>query len=82
MIKPFADDETSTTIAGMSVENGTTAIVVSGSLTISRDREGLEAARRLKEFADALLEALQKGSLPDHLDSNRECGGTVDNPFL
>lgn len=81
MIRPFADDETSTTIAGMSVENGTTAIVVSGSLTISRDREGLEAARRLKEFADALLEALQTGALPDHVESNGGDAGTVDNPF-
>lgn len=82
MIRPFADDETSTTIAGMSVENGTNAIVVSGNLTISRDREGLEAARRLKEFADALLAALQTEPLPDHVESNGEGAGTVDNPFM
>lgn len=81
MIRPFADDETSTTIAGMSVENGTTAVVISGILTISRDREGLETARRLKELADALLEALQTAALPHHVESNGGDAGTVDNPF-
>lgn len=81
MLVPFADDETAMTIASMSVENGTTAIVLSGNLTISRDRTGLEVARRLKEFADALLAALQTEALPDHVESNRGDPKTVDNPF-
>lgn len=81
MIEPFADDETSTAIAGLSVENGTTTIVVSGSLTISRNREGLETAKRLKEFADALLQALQEGALPDRIESDGGDAGVVDNPF-
>nr|MBA4768969.1 hypothetical protein [Sphingobium sp.] len=81
MIRPFADDDTSTTIAGMSVENGTTTIVVTGNLSISRDREGLEAARRLKEFADALLEAFQTGTLPERIESDGGDSGTVANPF-
>lgn len=81
MIKPFADDETAMTIASLSVENGTTAIVLSGNLTVSRDREGLEAARRLKEFADALLAALQTEALPDHIESNGGDPRTIDNPF-
>lgn len=82
MIKPFADDESSSTIAGMSVENGTAAIVVSGSLTITRDREGLETAQRLKEFADAVLGSLQTDALPESVESDDRSTGTVDNPFM
>lgn len=78
---PFADDESSIAIAGMSVENGTAAIVLSGNLEITRDREGLEAARRLKEFADALLEALQAEPLSERVESGGGNAGTVDNPF-
>ena len=42
---PFAGDSTSTTVAGLTVENGTDGIALYGQADITRDKEGLRNAR-------------------------------------
>ena len=83
MIKPFADDKGSSSIGDLSVENGTTAVVVSGSLEVTRDKAGLKRAHALKELADSLVEQLTAAhDLPDKLESAQSAGTTdVANPF-
>lgn len=61
MIAPFADDDSASSIAGLSAENGTARILLSGSIEITRDNAGLAKARELKRLADGIVEALETG---------------------
>ena len=42
---PFADDASSVSIDKLTVENGTDRIAISGSLDITRDKQGLAHAQ-------------------------------------
>ncbi|CAA9519296.1 MAG: hypothetical protein AVDCRST_MAG91-2098 [uncultured Sphingomonadaceae bacterium] len=82
MIKPFQDDESATSIGDLSVENSTSAVVISGSLEVTRDKAGLKRARALKQFADAVVEQLEAdGDLPDKVATAKAPVEEVDNPF-
>ena len=82
MIKPFADDEGASAIGGLSIENGTERVVVSGSLEITRDGAGLERARALKRLADDLVAELEQGTPPQRIAAARPAGiDEVANPF-
>lgn len=83
MIKPFADDKGSASIADLTVENGTQAVVVSGSLEVTRDAAGLKRARALKELADGLVDYLQSaGDLPNKVTTSQPSTvEDVKNPF-
>ena len=81
----YANDEDVLNIEGdaLTVSNGTTRIVVSGTLEIARDKRGLKAVLALKKAVDDIVAALQKEkNLPEKLDEEPPApGGTVDNPF-
>jgi hypothetical protein len=81
----YANDEDVLNIEGdaLTVSNGTTRIVVSGTLEIARDRRGLKAALALKNALDSIVAILEKQrDLPDKLeDAPPRSGGTADNPF-
>jgi hypothetical protein len=81
----YANDEDVLNIEGdaLTVSNGTTRIVVSGTLEIARDKRGLKAALALKNAVDSIVAVLQKEAhLPDKLDDEPPAAsGTVDNPF-
>jgi hypothetical protein len=83
--KAYANDEDVLHIEGdaLTVSNGTTRIVLSGTLEIARDKRGLKAALALKSAVDNIVAALQREAhLPDELgDEPPAAGGTVDNPF-
>ena len=82
MMKPFADDEAASSIGELAIENGTAAVVISGSVEITRDQAGLERARALKRLADDLVAELEAGTMPQQLAAARPAGtDTVDNPF-
>lgn len=78
---PFADDATVATIGGLSVENGTLAIAVHGSLDLSRDKAGLDRARRLKAIAEAIVAVLETADLPDEASRTASNTRKVENPF-
>ena len=79
--KPFNDDASSTSIAGLTVENGTDAIAVYGSLTITRDQAGLATARELSRFLIAVVAVLQSDpNLPLKIAAPA-APKTVPNPF-
>ncbi|PAX06376.1 hypothetical protein [Sphingomonas lenta] len=82
MIKPFADDEGASSIGGLSIENGTAVVVISGSVEITRDQAGLERARALKELADKLVAELEAGGTAQRLTSAQPATtDEIDNPF-
>lgn len=67
-------------IGDLEIETDEDSLVLSGTLTIGRDRKGLETARRLKDLLTAAVADLEKEDLPDRVPPARR-GGTVPNPF-
>ncbi|GLU33450.1 hypothetical protein WKR88_17275 [Trinickia caryophylli] len=81
----YANDDDVLNIEGdaLTVSNGTTRVVIAGTLEIARDRRGLKAALALKQAVDAIVTSLQGDShLPQRVDDEPPTPtGTVDNPF-
>jgi hypothetical protein len=69
MQQPFMAYENDTdgfTAGDLRIKNGTDMITIEGSLNITKDKEGLEAALKLKRVVDAAIEALKRErNLPD-----------------
>lgn len=81
-IDPFRNDDQALTIGDLSVENGSDAVILSGSLSIRRDKKGLTAARMLAETFRAIVDRLETEDLPDELAEEEGDGGdVVANPF-
>ena len=78
---PFADDATSLTIGGLTVENGEDQVSLYGSLDITRDKKGLANARALKAILDQAVQQMElDGKLPDALPTAVPTK-KVANPF-
>lgn len=81
----YANDDEVLNIEGdsLTVSNGTTRIVITGTLEIARDKRGLKAALALKAALDGVVDALRHApALPDKLDDVPPATGTtIDNPF-
>ncbi|CAM2196445.1 conserved protein of unknown function [Paraburkholderia kururiensis] len=85
MFKAYANDDDALNVQGdaLTVENGTTRVVVSGTLAITRDKRGLKAALALKQALDSVVETLQAQSdLPEKIGDEPDAKpGVVNNPF-
>ncbi len=57
--EPFADDTSALTVGGLTVENGTDRVTLSGSLDLARDRQGLDHAKALRVALDAVIVTLE-----------------------
>ncbi|WP_345815667.1 hypothetical protein AAGS40_15490 [Paraburkholderia sp. PREW-6R] len=87
MFKPYSNDDDVLNIQGdaLTLTNGTTRVVVNGTLALTRDQRGLKAALALKEAVDAVVADLQGqgASLPARInDEPDEKPGVVANPFV
>jgi len=82
-IQPFMAYENeidSFQIDDLSVENRLDRISIYGSLDITKDKHGLEAALKLKRLIDASIDALKRDhNLPDHIEVQPT--ENVKNPF-
>lgn len=78
---PYADDAAVLTVGDLTLENGTTRVVLHGSLELTRDKAGLARARDLKRILDAVVRALADGDLPDAVEDAPEPTRTTGNPF-
>ncbi|ADR35411.1 hypothetical protein Sulku_2762 (plasmid) [Sulfuricurvum kujiense DSM 16994] len=71
MQQPFMAYENDTdgfTTGNLLIQNGTDTIRVEGTLEITKDRQGLEAALKLKRAVDAAIDALKRDrNLPDSI---------------
>nr|WP_216668839.1 hypothetical protein [Paraburkholderia xenovorans] len=67
----------------MTVSNGTTRIVLNGTLELTQDQRGLKAAIALKEAVDAIVASLQaQSNLPARVKDEPDAKpGVVQNPF-
>ncbi|CAN0627841.1 conserved protein of unknown function [Burkholderia multivorans] len=83
--KAFADDSSILNIHGddFTVTNDLERVVLSGTLEVTRDKVGLEAALALQHAITSIVEALQHDpSLPEHISEEPPAPtGTVKNPF-
>lgn len=76
----YENETDSFNIGNMTLENRLDRIAIYGSLDVTKDKEGLEKALKLKRIIDASIEALKRDkNLPDHIKIIPV--DTVDNPF-
>lgn len=79
IIHPFRNESECLQIGGLTIENRVDRLSVYGSLDITRDKEGLAAARDLKAVIDLAVAELEKSDLPDRV--TLEQTEKVENPF-
>ena len=76
----YENETDSFSIGDMTVENRLDRISIYGSLDITKDKEGLENALKLKRIIDTSIDALKRDkNLPDKIEIMGT--DTVDNPF-
>ena len=79
---PFADDASSVSIDKLRIENGTDRIAISGSLDITRDKQGLAHAQVLKMLLDQAVHRLEtEKDLPDRIPAPSAPKG-LRNPLV
>ena len=85
MFKPYSNDDDVLNIQGdaLTLSNGTTRVVLNGTLELTRDQRGLKAALALKEALDAIVANLQaQADLPAKVkDEPDDKPGVAQNPF-
>jgi hypothetical protein len=81
-ITSFADEAASTSVGDLTIENRLDRVSLYGSLDLTRDRQGLESARRLQALLEAIVKVLEgEGDrLPDKDPGKRDVT-RVPNPF-
>jgi hypothetical protein len=81
----FANDDDVLNIQGdaLTLSNGTTRVTLSGTLELTKDRRGLQAALALKQALDRVVETLQaEAHLPERIKDEPDAKpGVLDNPF-
>jgi hypothetical protein len=86
VFKPFANDTDALNIAGDAIHivNGKTRVILSGDLTIPRDKTGLANALALYKALGAIVDTLKNdASLPAKLPDEPDApAGKTDNPFI
>jgi hypothetical protein len=85
VFKPYSNDDDVLNIQGdaLTLSNGMTRVVLTGTLELTRDQRGLKAALALKEALDAVVASLQaQADLPAKVkDEPDQKPGVVQNPF-
>lgn len=77
----YENESDSFSIGGMTVENRLDRISIYGSLDITKDKEGLEYALKLKRIIDSSVDALKREkNLPDKIEILEV--ESVPNPFV
>jgi hypothetical protein len=80
--EPFADDAATLSVGGLLIENGTTAIVLSGDVEISRSRDGLSKARKLIALLSAAAAILENDpDLPENVAPEDDAVSQPRDPF-
>jgi hypothetical protein len=84
----FSNDDDVLSIQGdaFSASNGTSRVILSGTLVLTKDQRGLQAALALKAALDSIVQTLQtlqaETRLPPRIGDEPDAKpGVVDNPF-
>lgn len=79
---PFANDADAVSIGEFDIENHTDAISVSGSIDITRDKQGLKHALQLQEWFASMVAVLKADpDLPETVDIQKASVTTAPPPF-
>ena len=78
-MKVFANESETVDIGKLTIENRTDRVTIYGSLDVTRDQAGLEAARELKATVDAIVAFLEGEKLPERIAMKTP--GQIKNPF-
>ncbi len=79
-LQPFQNESQSLSIGELTIENRVDQVELYGSLSITRDKTGLQRARELKAVVDATLAQLEAATdLPEQIELRPT--DSVDNPF-
>jgi hypothetical protein len=76
---PYRNETESIQIGDLNIENRLDRITIYGNVDLTLDKEGLTAARALKEVLDQTVAALEQADLPEHVAVAEP--DTVANPF-
>jgi hypothetical protein len=76
---PFADASTSECIDELTIENRADRLDLYGSLSITRDKQGLRRARALLDMLSQTIQVLESEDLPDQIQERPS--DLVTNPF-
>jgi len=79
-IKPFKNESDSLQIGDLTIENRFDRVSIFGSLDITLDQEGLQAARELKAVLDLMLAGMENAKLPERIVVAET--ETVKSPFV
>ncbi|MFH7765452.1 hypothetical protein [Acinetobacter sp. BSP-28] len=81
MFKPFENGTESHAIHDLTLENQEDCVSIYGNLQLTKDQAGLQAAKALQAFINAVVSALEKeANLPEKIDRQDE--QEIENPFL
>jgi hypothetical protein len=75
----FADESENVQIGGLTIENRLDRVSIYGSIDLTRDKLGLDHARRLKAILDLAVAEMEKTDLPDRI--TQATPEPVENPF-
>lgn len=76
---PFKNESDCIQIGELTIENRIDRVSIFGSIEITLDKEGLEAAKELKAIIDSTLAEMEKVDLPDKIAIATV--EIVNNPF-
>lgn len=77
--RPYENESDAVTIGDLYVENRVDRVTIHGDVDLTRDKDGLSAARALKRILDGVVAALEGKDLPDKVATEKP--ETVRNPF-
>ncbi|WP_151979939.1 hypothetical protein [Acinetobacter guerrae] len=80
MFKPFENGTESSSIEDLTLENQVDYVSLYGNLQITKDQHGLQLAKQLQAFVNAMVTELEKQPLPEKIQIHNE--QETDNPFL
>ena len=81
MFKPFVNGTESHAIHDLTLENQEDCVSIYGNLQLTKDQAGLQAAKALQAFLNAVVSALEnEDNLPEKIDRQDE--QEIENPFL
>lgn len=81
MFKPFENGTESSAIYDLTLENQLDCVNIYGNLQITKDQQGLQAAKKLQAFVNDLVQALEQAQpLPEQIERQPE--HEIENPFL
>ncbi|MGA9699539.1 MULTISPECIES: hypothetical protein [Acinetobacter] len=81
MFKPFENGSESHAIHDLTLENQEDCVSIYGNLQLTKDQAGLQAAKALQAFLNAVVSALEnEDNLPEKIDRQDE--QEIENPFL